>query len=70
MARIVGGRVSSVRIFQLPPDGEMLAVDGSQVWYGSSDGLGSVAATEIGHLFTSASFGSSEDEPDDSPADR
>jgi hypothetical protein len=62
MARIVGGRVSSVRVFQLPPDGELLDVEGNQVWYGSPDGLGSVTSTGIGHCVTDASFSSSDEE--------
>ena len=64
MARVVGGLVSSVRVFRLPPDGEMLAVDGNQVWYGSPAGLGSVTSTEIGHCLSSAPFGE-EDAPGD-----
>lgn len=62
MARVVGGKVSSVRVWQLPPDGEMLAMEGNQVWYGSGDGLGSVTSTEIGHCLVAGSFTLGDDE--------
>lgn len=69
MARVVGGRVSSVRVFHLPPDGELLAMDGNQVWYGSGDGLGSVTSDEVGHCFAPGSFKLGSDDEEDAPSD-
>lgn len=59
MAKI-SGKVTSVRIFKTPPDGEVLGMDGNQVWYGTPDRLGSTTSKEIGHLVESVSFGDSE----------
>lgn len=62
MAEITG-KVTSVRIFQTPPDSELLGMDGNQVWYGTPDGLGSTTSEEIGHLVESVSFGSDDETP-------
>lgn len=50
-----GGNVR-VSFIPLPEGGEMLGMDGDQVWYGTPEGLGSVVADDITKYFVPGSF--------------
>lgn len=62
MARITG-KVTEVEMFTLPPDAEVLGMEGKQVWYADPDGLGSGTMTDITSCFVPGSLqiGSSEE---------
>lgn len=56
MARITG-KPSRVVFLPLPPDGELLAMEGKQIWYGTPDGLGSATTKDITAFFVPGSVG-------------
>lgn len=64
MAGIIAGGKVTVKAWAMPPDAELLGMDGNQVWYGDEEGLGSTVARDISHCFVPGSFtlGSSDDE--------
>lgn len=65
---ISGGKVT-VMVFSTPSDAEMLGIDGKQVWYGDSEGLGSVTGSDVTGCFVPGSIAFGSDPGNDEPLD-